>query len=155
MRDIKHFKSDINKLKQSLIKNLTEAQRETAWDTGFDVRKLAPKDTGRYADSIKVSDTKVTTVDIKTKVYTDSIVISSKKKRYNLGFLLETGTSPHLILPVYAKQLHFLINGKDVYAKRVNHPGTIARPHFKPSLEANKNNYKKRIREAVRRSFNG
>lgn len=155
MKDYKKFSSDINKLKQRLIKNLSEAQQEIAWDTGFDVRKLAPKNTGRYADSIKVSKTKVTTNDIKTKVYTDSLVISSKRKEYNLGYLLETGTSPHLILPVNYPYLHFLINGKDIYAKRVNHPGTTARPHFKPAFEANKHRYRQKLREAVRRSFNG
>lgn len=33
-------------------------------------------------------------------------------------------TKPHLILPRNAKALHFMVGGKDVFAARVNHPGS-------------------------------
>ena len=40
------------------------------------------------------------------------------------------GTRPHVIYPKKSKLLHFKINGKDVYAKYVNHPGTKPYPFF-------------------------
>jgi len=153
MKDINRLIERFDTLEKRVVKNVIEAQRETAWDIGFDVRKLAPKSTGRYADTIKVSNTEVEGTTITTKIYTDAKVISSKGKEYNLGYLLETGTSPHIIEPVNVKALHFLMNGKDVFATRVQHPGSVAIPHFIPALEANKYRYKKRIREALRRSF--
>lgn len=155
MKDISKLVVKLDKIQNNLVNNLAKTQQEVAWDIGFDVRKLAPKDTGRYADSIKVSNTEINGNKISTNIYTDAKVISSKNKTYNLGYLLEIGTSPHLILPVYAKKLHFLINGKDVYAKRVNHPGSKAQPHFQPSLNANKYKYKQKISETIRRTFNG
>lgn len=153
MRSISELSDDLKKVQQKAVHNLIEAQQETAWDIGFDVKKLAPKDTGRYADSIKVSKTLKKGNNITTEIYTDAKVISSKGVPYLLGMLLETGTSPHIIEPVNAKFLHFLIDGKDIYAKRVKHPGTVAQPHFQPSLEANKYNYQQKIEKAIRRSF--
>ena len=83
-------------------------------------------------------------------------MVESKRDgdRYNLGFLLETGTSPHLIVPVDASVLHFKIDGKDVFTKMVYHPGTVAQPHFSKGLQMNKLVYKQKINEAIRRSFN-
>jgi len=34
-------------------------------------------------------------------------------------------TAAHEILPTKAKALHFMMGGKDVFAKRVNHPGSV------------------------------
>jgi HK97 gp10 family phage protein len=46
------------------------------------------------------------------------------------GVYVDQGTRPHLILPRTKKMLAFQINGKWVFAKRVNHPGTKAQPFF-------------------------
>lgn len=144
---------NVSKIEKETINNIVKTQQEIAMDIRDDVRKLAPKDTGRYADSIKVGETIVSRNKITTEIYTDATVISSNGTEYNLGYLLETGTSPHLIEPVNSNVLHFLINGQDVYAKRVNHPGTVAQPHFEPALKANEHRYNEAIKEAVRRSF--
>ena len=131
------------------------AQQETANVICTDVKTLAPKKTGRYAESIKVSETEFDGKKINTMIYTDAKVISSQGKEYNLGYLLETGTSPHIIEPVFAKVLHFQINGEDIFTKRVHHPGTVAQPHFELAKNMNKLLYKKKIVDALRRSFNG
>lgn len=36
---------------------------------------------------------------------------------------VERGTGPHIIRPVTAQALHFFINGEEVFAKEVHHPG--------------------------------
>lgn len=135
------------------LKNLIEAQQEVAMEVCNDVKTLAPKKTGQYAESIKTSETTVNGGVIKTKIYTDAKVISKSGNTYNLGYLLETGTSPHVIEPVDAKVLHFQINGEDIFTKRVQHPGTVAQPHFSKALQMNKLLYRQKINEAIRRSF--
>lgn len=40
------------------------------------------------------------------------------------ALLHHQGTRPHVILPRRAKSLRFVVGGKVVFAKRVNHPGT-------------------------------
>jgi hypothetical protein len=44
---------------------------------------------------------------------------------------LENGTRPHEIVARRAKALHFRINGADVFARKVNHPGTAPRPFMR------------------------
>lgn len=153
--DKSHYRlsEKLNKIGNNIINNVIQAQQETAKIICDDVKKLAPKNTGKYAESIQVGDTKVNNKTITTEIYTDAKVISCSGAEYNLGYLLETGTSPHLIEPVNAKILHFKINGEDVFTKRVHHPGTIAQPHFSLGLEMNKLIYKQKLNEAVRRSF--
>ena len=154
MKNINKLSKDLKKFDNKLIKELIEAQQETAKVICDDVKELAPKKTGKYVESIKVGQTEVNGMQIETPVYTDAVVISSKGIKYNLGYLLETGTSPHIIEPVFAKVLHFQINGEDIFAKRVHHPGTVARPYFATALNDNKYLYKIKIRDAIRRSFN-
>ena len=155
MKKLNKLEEKLKKVEQGAIKYLIEAQQETAKEICEDVKTLAPKDTGQYAESIKVSETEYKKGKISTMIYTDAIVESKRDgDKYNLGFLLETGTSPHLIVPVDASVLHFKIEGKDIFTKMVYHTGTVAQPHFTPSLNMNKLTYKMKIAEALRRSFN-
>ena len=65
------------------------------------------------------------------------------------------GTKPHIIEPVNAKALRFVINNNIVFAKRVRHPGTRGAGFFekgeKAALDALENrlavNYDKAIKE--------
>ena len=153
MRDIKTLASYLNSISNSIAKDIATAQRETAESIRGDTQSLAPKGTGKYADSIKVSKTKITSNNIETLIYTDSQVISSKGKSYNLGFLLENGTAPHMIYPVNAKALHFVIGGEDIFTKYVKHPGFKAMPHFIPALNKNKSLYLKKIGSVCDKEF--
>lgn len=51
------------------------------------------------------------------------------------GEFVEAGTSPHVILPRSASVLVFQVGGETVFARRVNHPGSPARPWFRPTVE--------------------
>lgn len=150
MRDIATLSAYLDKFTNKVIENVTKAQRETAESICEDVVDNAPMDTGGYISSIKISPTQHDGNTIKTEIYTDATVSTLGGATYNLGYLLENGTSPHLIEPVNANVLHFQIGGEDIFAKRVNHPGTTARPHFKPALEKNINTYLQNIDKAVK-----
>lgn len=53
--------------------------------------------------------------------------------RYMLD--LELGTKPYTIVARNKKALHFKINGKDVFVRKVNHPGLAPRPWFISTLK--------------------
>ena len=55
---------------------------------------------------------------------------------YGVGFET-TGMQPHVIEARNKKALAFKIGGKQIFAKRVNHPGSPARPFLAPSLREN------------------
>ncbi len=46
----------------------------------------------------------------------------------------EFGTRPHVIVPKNKKFLSFMIGGKRIFTKKVNHPGTPAHPFLRPAL---------------------
>ena len=150
MKDISKLSVTINKFTKNAIKNIEEAQRKTAQRIWEDVVNIAPMDTGNYVSSIQISPTLKDGNTIRTEIFTNATVSTLGGTTYNLGFLLENGTSPHLIEPVNANVLHFVINGEDIFAKRVHHPGTVAQPHFKPALDKNKITYVENIARAVK-----
>lgn len=148
MRDISNLEKDVTHLLGKITDRLVEVQQEAAINIMNDAKMLAPG-TGEYRESIKVSETKVTENSIETEIYTDATVSSLEGQKYNLGYLLENGTNPHTILPKRSNVLVFEINGETIYAKRVNHPGTDAQPHFIPALQRNKSKYKKEIVKSI------
>lgn len=154
MRDIATLSAYLDKFTNKVIENVTKAQQETARTIWEDVINISSEkineNTGNYVSSIQVSPTEQNGNTIKTEIYTDATVSTLGGATYNLGYLLENGTSPHLIEPVNANVLHFQIGGEDIFTKRVNHPGTTARPHFKPALEKNINTYLQNIDKAVK-----
>lgn len=55
-------------------------------------------------------------------------VASTNAKGY--AQYVSSGTRPHVILPKRGKALRFVVAGKVVFARRVNHPGTRANPYL-------------------------
>jgi hypothetical protein len=154
MRDLKELVKDLDKIQNKITNELIKAQQDTAKIVCEDVKVLAPKDTGEYANSIKVSETKVDGSKIETDIYTDFIVSSkSNGKSYNLGYLLENGYAPHFIFPVDASVLKFEIGGKTIFSKYVLHPGFVGSPHFAPALNKNKSEYDNQIGKALDKVF--
>ena len=62
---------------------------------------------------------------------------------------IEYGTSPHIIKPVNGKALKFKVDGKTVFAKKINHPGTESQPFFRPALDQVKSIWVPRYFEQV------
>lgn len=50
------------------------------------------------------------------------------------GWFVREGTEPHEIRPVNAKALHFFMGDEEVFATKVNHPGTLPNPYHKRTL---------------------
>lgn len=153
MKDISKLSQDISKWANKIDLKITQAVEETAQDVYNDVMKLAPENTGKYKESIKVSKPIHSENKVSAEIYTDMVLESkSLHKRYNLGRLLENGTDPHLILPVEPDGvLHFISKeGNEVFTKLVQHPGTREQPHFSPALRKNRRNFKKKLKLAIK-----
>lgn len=78
-----------------------------------------------------VQETAIQNAPRKTGVYQRSIEYDGDKTitanaRYSAA--IEYGTNAHEIKPVTAQALHFRQNGKEVFYKKVYHPGTKPNP---------------------------
>ena len=90
--------------------------------------------TGRLRRALSMAGPAATGGD----TFTAGLAIDTDAAPY--GPIQEFGgqTSPHEIIPKNAKALHWSVGGADVFAKKVNHPGSNipARPYMSPSLAA-------------------
>lgn len=71
---------------------------------------------------------------------------------------LEAGTRAHTIEPRNGKVLRFMVAGSYVFARKVNHPGTAARPFMKNASAAGGQALQRGLEEYTDRaaaSFNG
>lgn len=109
---------------------------EVLQSTYTELVQNAPKDTGGYANQMKIERAKKVGNSIVGSVSNDVKVVSKGNgKEYLLANILEHGTKPHLIEPVESNLLHFKIGDKDVFTKLVHHPGTKPQPHWQPAYE--------------------
>lgn len=152
MDGLNKLKKDLDRFQEKLVKELVEAQRQTAKKIEIDAQQLAPYKTGKYSDSIKMRETKVNKRHISTKVNTQLLtpVAKSTGKQYVLGFLLETGTLPHDIPNAFGFGKEFGIGGR---FDGKFHPGFVSMPHFIPALNMNKTYYERNIEKAIERAI--
>lgn len=151
MKHISQLGVDLSKFGERVIENVKNAQSDTAYVIQQEVKFLAPVDTGKYRKTIELGETILENDIIKTEVYTNATVTSELGGEYNLGQLLEEGTSPHDIYPVNKHMLKWQ-NAKGEWrsAYYVHHPGTVSQPHFLPALNKNIALYKSNITKAIK-----
>lgn len=106
-----------------------------------EIKKRAPKDTGDYAKSWKI-----------TKIDGDEAVISTDQGK--LYVILEfTGAQPHRIRPRDPDGvLVFEVNGKKVFTKYADHPGQPTQPHVRPAIKKINNLVPQIIMEELERN---
>ena len=91
-----------------------------------DARVNAPVDTGRLAQAIKEDPI---TSDGPFRV-TGGVTSHAPYSAF-----VHQGTKPHVIRPRNASALKFQMDGRTVFAKSVNHPGTRPRPFLTKAVE--------------------
>lgn len=149
MKDISSLSLDLKRFSDELFDNLVIAQSNMADKVVDTLKTNINKDTGTLAESIYRSDTSVDNGVIKTFVGSDLVVGSG---RYNLGYLLEHGTNPHIIEPKDKSVLRFMIGDKEIFAKMVFHSGMVAYNNYFNALNDNKSYYRREIRKAIKNS---
>ena len=102
MKSILELSETIDNMGKRVIKNAMSAQRSVARKITNEIKQDVNETvqitaTGEYANSIKQSETYAKDDKIITEIYSDLMITSKRGQSYNLGMLLETGTSPHII----------------------------------------------------------
>lgn len=85
---------------------------------------LCPVDTGRLRASIRLERRSLLGLRMRWTVGSD----------VEYAAMVNDGTRPHKIRPKNAKALRFVVGGRVVYARVVNHPGTKAQPFLDRAL---------------------
>lgn len=98
--------------------------------------------TGKLGDSVRGEPTQVTASSIEGGVVAGGGPVDYARP-------LEYGSSAHEIVPVTAKALHFFIDGKEVFAKRVMHPGTRAYAFMRGTLDENAQDFIASMQDAA------
>jgi len=165
MKKINELGKDLKGFQKRLEDKLIKAQKESAEQIKENVIKHLGHSSGKYADSIKVGETKIEDGVIKTNIYTDL----KSKDGYFIGRMIENGTG------IYALESHIghtntfkmsgfqywyvpaeevdrpigkviLIDGVEFYVAKAQKP----KPHWKPALEEDIELYKRNIAQAVK-----
>jgi HK97 gp10 family phage protein len=92
-----------------------------------EVRARVPMKSGELAKSLRISTA------LRRGVVSAKVVVGNKKKRVFYAHMVEGGTKPHVIR---ARPGKFLRVFGGVFVKRINHPGSRARPFMRPAFEA-------------------
>lgn len=66
------------------------------------------------------------------------------------GADVEFGTGPHEIRPVKGKFLRFKIDGREIFARMVHHPGTAPQPYLRPAVNYEAPRFDARIAAVMR-----
>lgn len=84
---------------------------------------LCPVDTGRLraSGSMRIAER-------------GSAVVGEVEYTADYAAAVHNGTRPRVIVPRRGRYLRFRVGGRTVYARRVNHPGTPARPYLATAL---------------------
>lgn len=165
MKKINELSKDLGSFQKRLEEKLIKAQRESAEQIQKDVIKHLGHSSGKYVDSIQVSDTENKDGVISTNIYTDL----KSKDGYFIGRMIENGTGIYALEPhightntfkmsgyqywyVPADEIDrpigkvILIDGVEFYVAKAQKP----KPHWKPALEEDIEMYKRNIAQAVK-----
>jgi len=116
---IVEVESDYRSVAEALEGGLEGLLRRFAERVVESARSRAPKRTGYLASQVS------------SVVEGGSATIYAKAP---YSAYVEFGTKPHLILPRRAKALRFEVGGEEVFATRVQHPGTAPQPYLFPAV---------------------
>ena len=136
MQGLNQAVSDIRRYSESKVEGVKRVIAESTVNIQSDAVSLAPEDTGNLKNSI---DFNITKEGLGGEVFASAEYAPD----------VEFGTKPHKIRAKDGGVLAFKKNGKMVFAKSVNHPGTPAQPFLFPAFEAEMPNYKSALQKEL------
>lgn len=158
MKNIGQITYTIDFIKKATQDKLLKTQNSVANKIKDEIVAFAPLRSGKYISSIKVSETIIENETIKTFIYSD-LPVGGNNPRWSkipLAAFLEWGTGikgestnsyPHgysyrrTPWCYYDKYLHQWVTTR----------GMVARPHFLPALNNNREYFKEEIRKALKK----
>lgn len=110
--------------------------------------QLLNRRTGKLSDSVRIEGVTVTDTEIDGGVTAGGGPVT-------YAAALEYGSKPHIIVPVKARALAFMIDGKQIFAMRVNHPGTKEYAFMRGTLAENEDVITAEFQDAAREAAEG
>jgi len=121
------------------ITRLTEALNRASKESGVTTQQVLIQSANQILAEMEAK-VPVKTGNLRTslgvKVESSRVIIGPDERQAPYGGYVEFGTGPHVIRPKTKKVLSFVVNGKRVFATKVNHPGTKAQPYVRPAFDA-------------------
>ena len=121
------------------ITRLTEALNRASKESGVTTQQVLIQASNQILAEMEAK-VPVKTGNLRTslgvKVESSRVIIGPDERQAPYGGYVEFGTGPHVIRPKTKKVLSFVVNGKRVFATKVNHPGTKAQPYVRPAFDA-------------------
>jgi len=121
------------------ITRLTEALNRASKESGVTTQQVLIQASNQILAEMEAK-VPVKTGNLRTslgvKVESSRVIIGPDERQAPYGGYVEFGTGPHVIRPKSKKVLSFVVNGKRVFATKVNHPGTKAQPYVRPAFDA-------------------
>lgn len=136
MKGLNQAAADIRRYSESKVEGIKRVIVESTVNIQDDAVSLAPEDTGNLKSSI---DFNITKEGLGGEVFASAEYAPD----------VEFGTQPHKIQAKNGGVLAFKKNGKTVFAKSVNHPGTAAQPFLFPAFEAEMPKYKSALQKEL------
>lgn len=148
--------SNISTIRQNLLNTVSDVQIEnilnnTAKKIYDDIYSMAPVDTGRYRDSMTISNVNHEGSKHSIEIYSD---LDSGWNGVALAYLLEWGTGikgeqtnsyPH----GYSYRQTPWVYYNERYGRWIFTHGCVARPHWYPGLHNNEDYFKEQIRKGL------
>ena len=134
---VKDALRDIEKYADAKLKGVKRVIVESGAAIQGEAILRAPEDEGNLKNSINL--------DIKNNGLSAEVAATAE-----YAADVEFGTKPHKITAKNGKALAFKKDGKTVFAKSVNHPGTKAQPFLFPAFKAQRPKYLKDMIEELR-----
>lgn len=125
----------LDPMRRQLIAKARRTQAAAAEVMARDLERNAPKDTRQLSRSIRTGPQREARGVVSSVTRVNPNRSPSSPDNVDVAGFNEYGTRPHVIRPRRARVLRFPVGGRIVYARRVNHPGTPARPWFYPTME--------------------
>jgi len=121
------------------ITRLTEALNRASKESGVTTQQVLIQASNQILAEMEAK-VPVKTGNLRTslgvKVESSRVIIGPDERQAPYGGYVEFGTGPHVIRPKSKKVPSFVVNGKRVFATKVNHPGTKAQPYVRPAFDA-------------------
>lgn len=136
MQGLNQAVNDIRKYSEAKINGVKRVIVESTVNIQNDAVSLAPEDTGNLKNSINFN---ITNEGMGGEVFASAEYAPD----------VEFGTAPHKIEAKNSGSLAFKKDGKMVFAKSVNHPGTPAQPFLFPAWEAEIPKYKNALQKEL------
>lgn len=135
-RGLEEAEAELRKMAATMDSKVDGFAREAARFFEHEVRARVPVRTGRLRDSIRLRKEGVGYYVVETTAPYAGYV--------------EYGSTPHIIEPTSASVLRFSLEGREIYARRVRHPGSSPRPYWRPALAETCKAASKMLLEAFR-----